>query len=105
MLNGPAQAAGLDADAPEVRYLRPPRDLSFAFLAPFTRSLAQFDWARAALGLFAKESAAVSRLQGDVRWLRQIAEGQAQGAVSHCFCVMAADAPLAQQRARAGERL
>ncbi|PWN57189.1 signal peptide peptidase SppA [Abyssibacter profundi] len=100
-----AQAAGLDADAPEVRYLRPPRDLSFAFLAPFTQSMARLDWARAALGLFAKESAAASRLQGDVRWLRQIAEGQAQGAVSHCLCVMAADAPLAQQRARAGERL
>jgi hypothetical protein len=78
--------------------------LSFAFLAPFTQSMADLDWARAALSWFAGDSMAGNRLQGEARWLQQIARGQAQGAVSHCLCVMASDAPLARHRAHSGTR-
>ncbi|MBB87480.1 MAG: signal peptide peptidase SppA [Xanthomonadales bacterium] len=100
-----AQAAGLDAENPAVRYLSPPREFSFAFLAPFTQSLSQFDLARAVLGYFGGGAADVNRANGDLQWLEQISSGQAQGMASHCLCVMAADAPFARQQARAGDAL
>jgi len=100
-----AQAAGLSTENPPVRYISPPRDFSFAFLAPFTQSLTRFDLARAVLGYFAGAPGDVTRSTGDIQWLDQIASGEAQGLSSHCLCVMAADAPFARQQARAGNGL